>query len=73
MRLYVVRVDITEAATGYAYPVVRHEFYGRSPEEAWGYHDAHKGADQFLTGCEDSGSFRGSVKCRAKITEGWVS
>ena len=69
--LYVVRVDILEAATGYRYPVVRHEFMGRSPQEAHGYHEAHRDSDEFLRQCEDRGAFRGSVRCRARMTEGW--
>jgi hypothetical protein len=71
MRLYVIRVDIREAATGYAYPIVTHEFKGRTREEAWGYHDAHRQADAFLRECEDKRLFRGNVQCVAELIEGW--
>lgn len=69
--MYVVRIDILEEATHYAFPVVRHEFRGRTKDEAWHYHDAHKQADSFLRGCEDKGVFQGSVRCRARVSEGW--
>jgi len=70
-RLYEVRVEIREKATGYKYPVVTHLFTGRTPEEAWGYHDSHRKSDAFLRACEDRDVFQRSVKCRARITEGW--
>ena len=71
MRLYVVRVDISEAATGHAYPIVTHLFRGRTREEAWGYHEAHRRSDSFLRECEDKRLFRGQVRCRARVSEGW--
>lgn len=71
-RLYVIRVDIAEAATGYAYPVVRHEFIGRTRAEARRYLRSHLNADAFLRGCVERGSFaRGKVRCAASLTEGW--
>lgn len=70
-RLYTVRVEIFEAATNYAYPIVTHLFSGRSPQEAWNYHEAHRQADAFLKQCEDQGLFRSQVRCKARITEGW--
>ncbi len=72
MRLYVVRVDILEAASGYVYPIVTHLFRGRTPQEAWSYHEAHRRADSFLSQCEDRQIFGDSVRCRARITEGWA-
>jgi hypothetical protein len=72
MRLYVIRVDIYEAATDYAFPIVRHEFIGRSPAEARRYHAAHMQSDAFLRQCEQKGLFNGAVKCRATKSEGWT-
>lgn len=43
MRLYVIRVDITEAATRHAYTIVRHEFIGKTVAEARGYFASHMG------------------------------
>jgi hypothetical protein len=71
MRFYLVQVDISEAATGYAYPIVTHVFRGKTKEEAWGYHNAHLAGDAFLRDCEEKLIFRGQVKCRAVVTEGW--
>lgn len=70
-RLYVVRVEIREEASRYAYPIVVHLFCGRTRKEARGYHAAHKKADAFLRACEGRGRFGGGVRCRARITEGW--
>jgi hypothetical protein len=70
-RLYCVRVDIYEAATNYAYPVVTHLFNGRTKAEAWRYHDSHRKTDTFLRQCEDRGTFSESVRCRAVVSEGW--
>lgn len=72
-RLYVVQVDIYEAATRYAYPVVQHRFLGKTQKEARGYHEAHRQADSFLRACEDRGVFQGDVRCRAVVSEGWES
>ena len=72
MRLYCVQVDITEAATGYRYPVVRHQFMGKTREEAWHYHQSHRATDKFMRECEDKGAFAGSVQCRTTYSEGWV-
>ena len=71
-RLYQIRVDIYEAATNYAYPVVTHLFHGATQDEAMGYHEAHREADAFLRSCEDRGAFSRSVRCRTVISEGWV-
>lgn len=72
-RFYVVRVEISEAATRYAYPIVIHEFVGRDPQEAWSYHEAHRRSDAFLRQCEDRGVFQKDVRCRTRTTEGWRS
>lgn len=66
--IYCVRVAIFENEN---YPVVVHEFYGKTPEEAHHYHEAHRKTDSFLRSCEDSEHWR-DVACRAYLTEGWV-
>lgn len=72
-RLYVVTVEIFEAATSYAYAVVSHSFAGRTKKEAWRYHDSHLKSDRFLRDCEMNGKF-GDVKCRSVVTyDGWVT
>ncbi len=71
MRLYVIRVDITEAATKHAYVIVRHEFAGRTVKEAYGYLTSHMKTDSFLRGCVRSGKWQ-SVRCRATVSEGWT-
>jgi len=71
MRLYIIRVDIYEEASDYAYPIVTHLFQGRTREEAKGYHEAHRRSDSFLRQCEDRGMFQGGVRCRARTSQGW--
>lgn len=51
MRLWVLTVDIYEASVGRAYPVVQHNFFGETQEEALGYYEAHLTTDAFLRGC----------------------
>lgn len=70
-RLYVIRVDIYEEASRYAYPVVTHLFNGKTRAEAIRYHDSHRRSDAFLRQCEDKGTFGDKVKCRVRVTEGW--
>lgn len=70
-RLYVVRVDVYEAGSQYAFPVVTHLFNGRNRKEAWHYHESHRKSDAFLRQCEDKGTFGSDVKCRIHVTEGW--
>ena len=72
MRLYRIQIDIFEAATGYAYPIVTHVFQGRTSKEAEGYHEAHRRSDAFLKDCEDKQLFAGNVRCRAVRREGWT-
>jgi hypothetical protein len=55
-------VDIYEPSVGYDYPVVRHEFVGRTREEAQGYHDAHLHTCTFFRQCIEQGDFDG-LKC----------
>lgn len=72
MKLYAVVVEISEAATGYSYPVVTHTFLGRTQKEAWGYHQSHLSTDAFLRDCENNGKWS-SVTCRARLVfTGWV-
>ena len=66
MRLWRVVVDIREAATGYAYPVVRHTFYGQTKAEAQRYFRSHMKSDAFMRDCIESGKF-GPVTCRASL------
>lgn len=70
MKLYWVKVNIYEEATGYKYPVVSHVFYGKTRKEAWNYHESHRKSDSFLKQCEDLGAFQKRLKCRVVITEG---
>ena len=45
-------VDIYEpAGAGRDYPVVRHEFFGKTKDEANGYFEAHLGTCRFLRDC----------------------
>lgn len=71
MRLYFVQIDIFEAATNYAYPVVRHTMYGKAKDEAWGYVMSHMKSDAFLASCYQGKKF-GQVECRATVIEGWT-
>lgn len=58
---WVLRIDIYEKKP---YPVVRHEFRGRTVEEAKRYAMAHAKYDSFLQECVLSGRFDG-FDCRA--------
>lgn len=70
MRLYYIQVDIFEE--GGNYPVVQHTFYGRTKDEAQGYHEAHMQTDSFLRGCEGRGRWQ-DIRCNVRVTEGWRS
>jgi hypothetical protein len=60
-------VDIYEPeGAGLDYPILRHEFYGKTREEAWGYYQAHLGTDEFLRDCVTARRWQ-SVKCQAEI------
>ena len=64
MLLWVVVHSIFEEASAYAYPIVVHQFYGRTQEEAEGYFRAHKRTDEFLRGCDDKGKWK-MVTCKS--------
>jgi hypothetical protein len=64
MNLHAYVVDIYEAAAGDKYPVVQHEFYGRTKDEATGYFQAHMGTDSFMRDCVEEGQWK-DVNCRA--------
>lgn len=71
MKLYQVRVDIFEPATP-GFPIVTHLFTGKSREQAWHFHEAHRKSDVFMRECEDKHLYAGSVECQAMVSEGWV-
>ena len=54
-------VDIYELSVGYDYPVVRHIFTGRTPEEARAYFQAHLETDEFMRGCVEQRRWRDVV------------
>lgn len=62
MRLWKLVVDIFEPSVGFEYPVVRHEFYGRTKKEAEGYYQAHLTTDAFLRGCVEKKRWK-RVQC----------
>lgn len=65
MRLHVLVIDIYEPSMGFDYPVVRHEFPGRTQAEAIGYFEAHVGTDEFLRACVYEGRFE-RIDCVAE-------
>lgn len=62
LKAYVL--DIYERSVGPEYPVVQHEFYGRSRAEARGYLQAHMTTDKFMSDCMLKGRW-GDVLCRS--------
>lgn len=62
-RIVAVTYELTPEATWIA--VVRHEFYGDTPERAWAVYQAHLKSDRFLHDCE-RGQFDG-VTCRTQV------
>lgn len=58
---YVLQIDIYEKKP---YPIVRHEFRGRTIQEVRQYAVAHAKNDRFLLECLVSGRFD-NLKCRA--------
>lgn len=63
-------VDIYEPeGAGNDYPILRHEFYGKTKDEAEGYYDAHLQTDEFLRGCVQRSAWR-KVRCYAEMY--WV-
>lgn len=67
MALWTLEHRIFEAAVGDAYPVIVHNFIGRTKEEAMGYYRAHLQADAFIRGCTETGRF-GQVRCRSEMS-----
>lgn len=60
-------VDIYEPkGAGTDYPILRHEFYGKTKAEAEGYFRAHLGTDSFLRGCTQKRHYK-SIECFADI------
>lgn len=57
--IFSVTVDTYEALD---YPIVRHTFYGRTEEEAFGYMEAHKETDRWFREAQ-RGSFDG-IQCK---------
>lgn len=73
MRLYALIVEHYEAATGWAFPIVTHQFLGRDRDEAMRYYDSHRRSDRFLRECEDRGIFDKQVQCNAVMKDiGWI-
>lgn len=62
-------VSITEE--GKDYPAVVHIFYGKLPQEAYRYLQAHMKTDQFLRACVIDKKF-GQMSCQSETrTERW--
>lgn len=69
MRLFKIVADTYEAKP---YPVLTHEFRGRTRKEAEGYFKAHLTTDRFLRACTEDGRFM-DFKCRTVVRfRGWV-
>ena len=62
-KLYILRVDIYESKL---YPVVRHEFIGKTKNEAKAYFKAHLETDDFLYNCYIKRKFK-NFKCKTKF------
>lgn len=60
--LWVLRISIWEESTP-DYPVVVHEFVGKTQEEAEGYFHSHLKTDTFLRGCWEKGRWT-QIPCR---------
>ena len=72
MRLWKITVEIREKATGYRYPVVSHDFYGRTKKEALRYVVSHEKTDAFFSDCIRKGHWE-EVDCRSAVAfSGWV-
>lgn len=69
MRLFKIVADTYEAKP---YPVVTHEFRGRTQKEAEGYFRAHLTTDKFFKDCTEKEHFA-NFDCRTVIRyRGWV-
>lgn len=66
MPRYAIVHDIYEAAFSSEGPVVRHIFFGRTPEQAERIYQAHRQTDAFLRGCDDAQHF-GSIRCMSRL------
>lgn len=64
MRLWVLVVDTYEHDGGNKFPIVTHQFRGKTKSEALGYYQAHLKTDEFLRGCVEKRRWR-SVNCNA--------
>lgn len=60
-----VQVDIFENTL---YPVVRHQFFGKTMHEAKSYFQAHMGTDSFLRDAVRTGYYK-DMKVQVKVTE----
>jgi hypothetical protein len=71
MRLYQIDAATYEESTP-GYPVVVHQFIGRTLEEATGYLKAHFKSDRFFSDCTKKGRFA-NFRCGTRIEfSGWV-
>ena len=60
-----VQVDIFENTL---YPVVRHQFFGKTMHEAKSYFQAHMGTDVFMRSAVKTGYYK-DMKVQVKVTE----
>jgi len=60
-----IQVDIFENTL---YPVVRHQFFGKTMHEAKSYYQAHMGTDSFLREAIKTGYFKG-MRVQVSIKE----
>ena len=64
MTIHIYVVDIFEKQ--HRFPIVRHEFRGKTQEEALHYFESHMAADDFLYDCFEKGLYDKKVKCRTE-------
>ena len=62
MKRYLVIVDTFEEEDD-DNPIVTHQFWGNTAEEAEHVYDAHLESDRFLRDCLEKGKYAGRVKC----------
>jgi hypothetical protein len=62
-----IRHEFFERATGYAYPVVAHEFTGKTLEEAQGYFRAHMKYDRLLRAVGNLGHSNGQASGAVRL------
>lgn len=63
--IYIIRHEIWEDSQP-SFPVVVHEFRGRTEKEALAVFRAHMQSDAFLRQCETKGVFQDRVRCRTR-------